>query len=214
MRKTSLLSSLAFFISTSVMAEVCVYEHENYRGGRKCFNEDVRNFGRLGINDSISSLRVHGDVEVILYRDEKFRGRSIVVDHDARWLDDGFNDSVSSMKIVPRRHHSGWGRSSNSGWDRSERHEDRSNRHARGKVCLYSDWQYQGHEQCFERNEADFTRLNFDNKADSIRIDGNLEVTLYEHPDYRGYSRTFSRNIPKFEGHDHDQYSSIRIRHR
>ena len=100
----------ALLASGYAYAEVCFYEHEDFRGGRKCVDQDVEDLHGIGINDSISSLKLNGDIEVVLYEDSRFRGRSEVYDRDARWLDN-LDYRVTSLRIRRHEHHSGWGRS-------------------------------------------------------------------------------------------------------
>lgn len=195
-------------------AEVCLYQHDDYRGGRACFDKDVRDFGRVGINDQVSSVRIHGDYSVTLYTDSDFRGDSDTYDHDVSHVGRRFNDKFSSMEIHRRDEYRGWGRESNSGWNQSGWDDSqRFSRHSpRGEVCLYKDWNYQGEEKCFTHDVTDLRAFGFDNQADSIRISGDVEAILYEHHDYHGHNRRFFGDNPKFTGGDHDTYSSLRIR--
>jgi hypothetical protein len=54
------------------------------------------------LNDDISSLRVSSGYQVILYWDDNFGGSTLTVSSDNDCLvDEGWNDKVSSLKIVP-----------------------------------------------------------------------------------------------------------------
>lgn len=57
-------------------------------------------------NDRISSVRVEGSVDVVVYRDSRFRGASLRITQDIRDLnDDGrtWNDVISSIQTEARR---------------------------------------------------------------------------------------------------------------
>ena len=86
--------------------------------------------------------------------------------------------------------------------------------HLNAKACLFPDRNYGGQPFCFNSDNSRFANFGFDNKADSLRINGNYEVILYQHENYTGYSRIFRNNTPRFRDKDHDQFSSIRIRRR
>ncbi|WP_394825964.1 hypothetical protein [Pendulispora albinea] len=79
------------------------------------------------------------------------------------------------------------------------------------KVTLYSDKDYEGaREQWFDRNGRCRDVPGYANdRASSIKCDG--EVTVYDHDDCRGDSRTFRCNVANL--HDYgwgDRISSIR----
>jgi hypothetical protein len=81
---------------------VCFYRDSDFRGDYFCARagEDL---SRLpgGMNDQISSLRVFGrGVEVTVYKDSGFDGRSTRFDYDVRNLrDEGWNDRISSIRV-------------------------------------------------------------------------------------------------------------------
>uniref|UniRef100_UPI0017489D42 beta/gamma crystallin-related protein n=1 Tax=Brevundimonas aurantiaca TaxID=74316 RepID=UPI0017489D42 len=77
---------------------ITVYENANFRGASREFVDEDRNLGRTPFNDRISSMRVRGRWEVCT--DAEFRGRCRIVEGDVRFLSDGFNDRISSMRPV------------------------------------------------------------------------------------------------------------------
>lgn len=77
---------------------ITVYENANFRGASREFVGEDRNLGRTPFNDRISSMRVRGRWEVCT--DAEFRGRCRIVEGDVRFLSDGFNDRISSMRPV------------------------------------------------------------------------------------------------------------------
>lgn len=79
----------------------CFYRDFNFRGDYFCASagEDIAYLSH-GMNNEISSIRAFGDVEVTVYQDERFRGRSIRFTRDARSLrDEGWNDRLSSIRV-------------------------------------------------------------------------------------------------------------------
>lgn len=210
MRISKVVALPCLLFSSLAWAEVCLYQHNDFRGGRACFDRDVRDFAAIGINDQVSSLKIHGDFEVTLYEESDFRGDSETFEYDAEYVGRRFNDRFSSMEIRHRNEHQGWGRSQQSGWDNSTQY---SHREPQGEVCIYWDPNYRGKELCFTRDVTDLTKFNFDNQADSIRIRGDVEAILYEHHHFHGHNRTYAHDTPKF-GPDRDTYTSLRIRRR
>ena len=206
---------------------VCIFKDSNYEGPRRCFENNIRDFDRLGINDQASSFQVHGDVDIVFYEHVDYKGANKRFQSDQSFLTDGMNDNFSSMKIVKSRKNKQWGdrgrwgRYSGSGtdnnWDNdNDRYENDNNVDNRktNRVCLYADQNYRGKGHCFKKDNPRFENFGFDNKADSLRIDGDLEVELFQHADYKGFSRIYRDSIPRFSSKEHDQYSAIRIRKR
>jgi hypothetical protein len=79
------------------------YTDANFRGA--CVVRDVGDFPNaetIGLpNDSISSLKVGANVQVIVCKDNNFRGDCIRLDHDVSFLNDRRvgNDAVTSLKV-------------------------------------------------------------------------------------------------------------------
>jgi hypothetical protein len=79
----------------------CFYKETNFRGDYFCAGAG-ENVGAVpdGMNDKISSMRVFGDAEVILFRDVRYEGRSSRFDTDIRNLKEvGWNDLISSIRV-------------------------------------------------------------------------------------------------------------------
>ncbi len=107
------------------MARVILYEHADFRGGAVVLypGESIDNFsGRTfdngaKLNDSVSSIRVEGDVEVYIYEHSRYRGDALrlgesVRDLTGRLVSGGvnasWNDRISSIRVVAVR--GGWNR--------------------------------------------------------------------------------------------------------
>jgi hypothetical protein len=79
----------------------CFYRDANFEGDYFCAGagEDIPVMPN-GMNDQVSSVRIYGDVEVRLYQDGQFRGRSQSVTRSIRNLkDEGWNDRLSSAQV-------------------------------------------------------------------------------------------------------------------
>jgi hypothetical protein len=88
----------------------CFYKDPNFHGDYFCVGSDD-SLGAVpeGMNDRISSMRLFGRVEVMVFKDVRFAGRSERFDSDIRNLkDEGWNDLISSIRV--RRGSGGFGR--------------------------------------------------------------------------------------------------------
>ena len=100
---------------------IIFYLHADFSGPSQALNVDVPNLGKVQGScssggegemphwgDCISSVKVMPGWRAILYRDENYKGASVVVDADIPNLravrgpcdDDSFNDCVSSIRIA------------------------------------------------------------------------------------------------------------------
>jgi hypothetical protein len=79
----------------------CFYKDPNYRGDYFCVAAgDELNRVPNDMNDQISSMKVFGRVEAIVYRDIRFDGRSSRFDSDIRNLkEEGWDDLISSIRV-------------------------------------------------------------------------------------------------------------------
>ena len=94
-----------FFSSlASARDEVCVYDEEEYRGDRFCTSDSIRNLKDENWNDDIASIEVERGMEVILYEDSNFRGRSLRVMEDHDYIGHGLDHAVSSIEIIQPGH--------------------------------------------------------------------------------------------------------------
>lgn len=236
LKHIALLAGGFFILCAAAQAQqgVCVYQDSHYEGPRRCFENSVQNFSNLGINDQISSFQIHGNVDIIFYQNSNYRGASKRYSSGESVLTGGMNDNFSSMKIVKSSRQDQWGDRGQWGYYGGSETEDdwQYNDEAypgddtledpeyggfsdyQGRVCLYENQNYTGKQHCFENDNPRFENFGFDNKADSLRIVGDIEVELFQHADYRGFSRIYRNNVPRFTPEEHDQYSAIRIRKR
>jgi Peptidase inhibitor family I36 len=89
----------------------CFYEDINYGGRYFCYNRGASQ-SRVpsGANDEISSIRVFGDAQVIVYKDSSYHGSSRrFVSNMSDLRRAGWNDRISSFRIESRSHGDSWG---------------------------------------------------------------------------------------------------------
>ena len=109
---------------------VIIYQHAGFRGaslelypGDSIENLSGKNFDGGGkLNDSISSIRIEGDVELFVYENARYRGEALRLTESARDLTGRFvaggvgvswNDRISSLRVERVR-----GRDRDRDWDR------------------------------------------------------------------------------------------------
>jgi len=82
-------------------AGVCFFKDPNFNGEYFCVRAGDELSQMPGdMNDKISSIRVFGRAEVVVFKDVRFEGRSARFDADMRNLrDDGWNDIISSLRV-------------------------------------------------------------------------------------------------------------------
>ena len=82
-------------------AYVTIFEDCNFRGkSRSLALGDYSDWRGLDIrNDSVSSIQVPPGLQITLFRDDRFRGKSIVLDRDEACLNKNWNDQASSFQV-------------------------------------------------------------------------------------------------------------------
>lgn len=90
---------------------VCFYEDINFDGQYFCAAQGANASAvPAEANDKISSLRVFGNVEVIVYKDGGFRGSSQrFTSNMSNLRTAGWNDRITSFRVQERASGSGWG---------------------------------------------------------------------------------------------------------
>jgi uncharacterized protein YraI len=80
-------------------SRVCFYEHVGYEGDSFCMRpgDSRRSLGDW--NDTISSIRVRGDLEAQVCEHNGFNGRCVIVDSNVRDLRPNGNDIISSIRV-------------------------------------------------------------------------------------------------------------------
>jgi len=101
-------------------AGACFYQNANFQGDYFCVPADEAiDEMPSGLNDRISSIRTFGNVEVTVYRNPGFGGRSTRFNEDVSNLQqEGWNDTLSSLQV--RRSGGfggGWNGGGGGGWN-------------------------------------------------------------------------------------------------
>jgi hypothetical protein len=206
-------------------AGACFFEDANFRGDYFC----VRDSDRLlsmprGMGDRISSVRVLGGSEVIVFRDANLRGRSVRLVNDVRDLKrEGWNDQISSLDVIRSRGYGGYvpgrdgrGRDDrgaiNGGWNGNGRPVwGRNQRMPREGACFYEHANFGGEYFCLARGATfDSMPRGFNDRISSIRVI-NAAVRLFQNEDFRGRSRDVRSDLRDLRGTWRDTVSSIRV---
>ena len=186
-------------------AGVCFFENNNFRGRYFC----VRPGERLqslpaGMGDEISSLRVVGGVEVTVFRDSEWRGRSARFIGDVRDLKrEGWNDQISSVDVGRGVGGGGWCGNRQPVWGNQPV--------PREGACFYRDADFGGQYFCAPRG-ATYTSLpsGFNDRISSVRVFG-AEVRIFQDRNFGGRSTEIRSDVPNLRGNWRDKVSSIRV---
>ncbi|MBN2242750.1 MAG: peptidase inhibitor family I36 protein [Acidobacteria bacterium] len=170
---------------------VCFYADRDYHGEEFCvYGNESRPTISGRFNDRISSIRIFGSAQVVVYEHENFSGTRRALASDTPGLGD-FNDKISSIEITV---------------DRMRGNEPREG------ACFYEDRDYQGEEFCMNSNENQKELGDRQNdKISSVRIFSRAQVVAYEHENFGGARRVVVSNTPGL-GDFNDKISSIEVR--
>jgi len=164
-------------------ARATIYEHGNYQGRSQVIGVGSYDMAELSIgNDTLSSLKVPDGLQVTLYEDANFKGRTKKFVSDTPWVGDDFNDLVSavSVEMVATIY--------------SERIYQGKSQHV--GVGMY--------------NIDDLTIG--DDTLSSLKVPQGMMVTLFEHADFKGRLRVFTENTPWVGGDFNDITSGIAVK--
>lgn len=193
----------AFGRGNPVPAQACFFTGANYAGERLCVNsgESLPSMGER-FNDRISSVRLSGGVQVVVYENENFGGLNRTITRDMPDLCD-FNDTISSVLVAggqPQGQRGAWYGAPAAG-----------NEPVNG-ACFYMDADFGGEGFCMNSGE-DMRELDerYNDKISSIRVFGRVRVLVYEDGNFSGSSRTVTSDAANL-GDFNDRISSIRIR--
>jgi len=173
----------------------CFYEHINFDGRYFCYrsgtsNDDVPR----GLNNEISSIRIFGDAQVVVYRDGNFRGSSRHFESSVSDLRrEGLNDRISSFRVDERRYGRGGGggggrgRAGGPGWGRPPI--------PRAGACFYRDVNFGGDYFCASLGSRAEVPPGTNDEISSVRILGDAELTVFRDVNYQGSSRHIDRDV-------------------
>ena len=179
----------------------CFYRDADFRGDYFCarVGEDIPDMPE-GMNDQISSIRVFGDVEVAIFQDGRFRGRSIRYNRDVRNLGaQGWNDRLSSISV----------RAGSLGEGRPPEWGDSGM--PREGACFFEDANFRGRSFCLQRGRS-YASLpdGFNDRISSIRVQ-RARVTVFIDSDFRGNSVEIRSDVPNVGDRWNDKISSVRV---
>jgi hypothetical protein len=181
---------------------VCFYTDDHYRGDSFCANpgESMPNVGGR-YNDKISSIRIEGPLQIIVFDDENFEGARRTFSRDVSNLHDlGWNDRITSFQV--------------SGGERGrEFGDERRGPEPRSGACFYVDAGYRGQSFCLNRGENDRNiGGHFNDRISSIRIFGGARVTVFSDENFGGQRMVFDRDVRNLRDVMNDQITSISVR--
>ena len=201
----SLAAALVLAAAASVSAQTwgrprvpqsgaCFYEHTNFEGRYFCYRSGTSN-ERVprGMNNEISSIRVFGDAEVVVYKDDNFGGSSRRFDSSESDLRrENLNDRISSFRVDERRFgrgaDGGFGRGRGGGvWGRPQV--------PRAGACFYRDINFGGDYFCASLGSRAEVPPGTNDQISSVRIFGDVEVTVFRDVNYRGSSKRMDRDV-------------------
>ena len=177
---------------------VCFYRDIEFQGPSWCYRPgdelaDLRDRG-----NEISSIRIFGRARVIVYDLDEFMGASDEFDMDVADLRlrsmegrRNWNDRIDSFQIVA------FGRRGRGyGFGRDD--DDRGNRPARDRICVFEEINYGGRSQCWsaEEEERNLSSTGWNDRINSIRVFGRARVEVYRDANFRGERIRLERDTP------------------
>lgn len=188
-------------------ADVAVlYEDANFSGRQITVTEGVRDLGRWGFNDRVSSVRLQGG-RWQACTDADFSGRCVVLSGNVRNMEPlGVNDQISSIRRMHDGGHQGWG-GGGGGWSGNEGNFGERPHDA---AVLYADADYRGRQIRIVGEAADLSRLGFNDQVSSMRMSsGRWEVC--SDANFRGRCQVVSGSVANFDRQGmNDSISSVR----
>lgn len=193
---------------------VCFYRDVEYQGPSWCYRPgdelaDLRNRG-----NEFSSIRIFGRARVIVWDGEEFMGVTDEFDMDVpdlrlRAIEGrrNWNDRIDSFRVTAfNRRGRGFG---------FGRDEDRDNRPARDRICVYEDINYGGRSQCWnaDEEERNLSGTGWNDRISSIRVYGRARIEVYRDADYHGQRVRIERDSADLGALNwSDQISSFQVR--
>jgi Peptidase inhibitor family I36 len=181
---------------------VCFFDDVDFRGQSFCVREgDTLDALPAGMNDRISSIRIIGRAEVIVFRDVRFSGPSARFATDVRDLrSQGWNDAISSARVET------------SSWENNWRPQWGGDREMRGEgACFYQDAGFRGQTFCVSRGGSIASLPpGFNDHISSVRVRG-ANVMIFMDADFRGRSTRITSDVDNLGGMWNDRISSIRV---
>ena len=186
-------------------AGACFFEDVNFRGQYFCVeaNEDLRSIPR-DMRDRISSLRVVGHVGAVVFKDDKFKGRSGHFWTDVRdFRKQGWNDQISSIRVTEMAEAWDGGRFPAWGWASLPREG----------ACFYRDVDFKGDYFCVPRGGSyPEVPRDFSDRISSIRLVNASGVLIFGDHDFDGRVTPLTSSVADLRrGVWSDRISSLRV---
>lgn len=183
-----------------------LYEDANFSGRQILVTEGVRDLGRWGFNDRVSSVRLQGG-RWQACTDADFSGRCVVLYGNVKNIEPlGMNDQISSIRRMHDGGNQGWG-GGGGGWSGNDGNFGERPHDA---AVLYADADYRGRQLRIVGEVADLSRLGFNDQVSSMRMSsGRWEVC--SDANFRGRCQVVSGNVANFDRSGmNDRISSVR----
>ncbi|MCX9156361.1 beta/gamma crystallin-related protein [Niveibacterium sp. 24ML] len=173
-----------------------LFEDAGFGGARLTVIDAAPDLQRMGFNDRVSSMRIHGG-RWQACSDAGFRGRCIEISSSiGNFQNLGFNDQVSSLRRIDL-----------GGQDGGYQDED-------GDVALlYEDANYAGRQISVTESSRDLSRWGFNDRVSSVRLKGGRWQACTD-ADFGGRCVILTGSVGNFAALGvNDQVSSIRRLH-
>jgi hypothetical protein len=186
-------------------AGVCFYRDKNFKGEYFCVPAG-ESMARLpgGMNKEISSFRVLGNVDVTVFKDDKFKGQSGRFFTDVRDLKrEGWNDDIASLRVGNTA--SRWDDGRFPIWAQEARPDE--------GACFYKDADFRGDYFCMPRGSS-YAKMpkGFNDEISSIRILHAAGVMITADEDFEGGMVRITDDVKDLRrGFWKDRISSIRV---
>jgi len=166
-----------------------VFTDKNYRGRSWVFSDDIRDLGRMGLNNQVSSIRVYGGRWRIC-RERDFRGCVEIRGDVPNLRDVGFNDMVSSIQEIG---HGGGGWGGSGGGPGGGSGGNWGGGGPGDQAVLFEERGFRGRSITISGSASNLRHLGFNDKAMSIRVRGRWQIC--SDANYRGQCSTIYRDV-------------------
>lgn len=150
----------------AVQSGIAIYQDAEYEGRTRTFTVDVPNLGPSGFNDRISSFVVAPGETWELCVDPQYRGEcTVITDREPNLQDSGWNDRISSMRRLR----------TNAG---VQPFGGRGRAVVNPTLELFAGTSYSGQRKIVSEPIANFSEIDFNDRALSVRVRGDWELCV------------------------------------
>lgn len=175
--------------------EVCFFERRKFRGRSFCLTDsDTLQDLKGRWDNTISSIRVTGDIEIRICEDRGLEGECWKFRGSKKFVGWDWNDRISSLKVrFPRK-------------DNSEEVDEEKD-----EVCFFEHKEFEGQSFCVPSGETVRRLRRWDERISSFIVHGNAKVRICSEIYLEGECTTFRRS-KRFVGWTwNDEISSLRV---